>query len=52
MLCKLEKKDEEIELDKLSKNETGKLSMKYLSEIVRARYSELFYFISAELKKI
>lgn len=52
MLCKLEKKDEEIDLDKLSKNESWKLSLKYLSEIVRARYSELFYFISAELKKI
>ncbi|MDD2565302.1 MAG: cell division protein FtsA [Candidatus Gracilibacteria bacterium] len=52
MLCKLEKKDEEIDLDKLSKNETGKLSLKYLSEIARARYSEIFYFISSELKKI
>ncbi|EKE30149.1 MAG: hypothetical protein ACD_2C00037G0013 [uncultured bacterium (gcode 4)] len=52
MLCKTEKRDEEIELDKLSKNETGKISIKYLSEIVRARYSEMFYFISSELKKI
>ena len=39
-------------MNKLSKNETGKISIKYLSEIVRARYSEMFYFISAELKKI
>ncbi len=51
-LCKTEKRDEEIELDKLSKNETGKISLRYLSEIVRARYSEIFYFISSELKKI
>gem|GEM_PF-5210203 len=52
MLCKIEKKDEEIDLSKLSKNESGTLSIKYLSEIVRARYNELFYFITAELKKI
>lgn len=51
-LCKNEKKDEEIDLDKLQKNESWKVSLKYLSEIVRARYSELFYFISNELKQI
>ncbi|EKD66686.1 MAG: cell division protein FtsA [uncultured bacterium (gcode 4)] len=52
-LCKIEKwKDEEIELEKLSKNETGTLSMKYLSEITRARYAELFYYVNSELKKI
>jgi cell division ATPase FtsA len=52
MLCKTEKRDEELELEKLSKNESGKILIKYLSEIVRARYSEIFYFISSELKKI
>ncbi|MCK9272774.1 cell division protein FtsA [Candidatus Gracilibacteria bacterium] len=52
-LCKIEKgKDEEIELEKLSKNESGTLSMKYLSEITRARYAELFYYVNSELKKI
>ncbi|MDD2487178.1 MAG: cell division protein FtsA [Candidatus Gracilibacteria bacterium] len=52
-LCKQEKmKDEEIELEKLSKNETGNLAMKYLSEIARARYSEILYYVNVELKKI
>ncbi|EKE26137.1 MAG: hypothetical protein ACD_4C00415G0002 [uncultured bacterium (gcode 4)] len=52
-LCKLDKiKDEEIELEKLSKNETWTLSMKYLSEIARARYSEILYYTNNELKKI
>lgn len=50
--CKVDKKDEEIDLEKISKNEAWKISMKYLSEIVRARYSEIFYFINVELKKI
>lgn len=45
-------KDEEIQLSKLSKTETATVSKKYLSDIVRARYSEIFYFINAELKKI
>lgn len=45
-------KDEDIQLSKLSKTETATVSKKYLSEIVRARYSEIFYFINSELKKI
>ena len=45
-------KDEEIQLSKLSKNETSVISKKYLSEIVRARYAEIFYYVNAELKKI
>jgi cell division protein FtsA len=52
-LCSDEKsKDEEIDLAKLSKNESVKISRKYLSEIVRARYVELFYFVNQELKQL
>ena len=51
--CKEEKaKDDEIDLAKISKNETTTISRKYLSEIIRARYSEIFYFVNIELKKI
>lgn len=51
--CKIDKKkDEEIDLEKISKNDSGKISMNFLSEVVRARYSEIFYFITWELKKI
>ena len=45
-------KDEDIDLTKYSKLETTTVSKKYLSEIVRARYSEILYFVNAELKKI
>lgn len=45
-------KDEEIQLSKLSKTETATISKKYLSEIVRARYAEIFYYVNNELKKI
>lgn len=52
-LCKDEKtKDDEIDLAKISKNETTTISRKYLSEIIRARYSEIFYYVNNELKKI
>ena len=51
--CKDEKaKDDEIDLSKISKNETTTISRKYLSEITRARYSEIFYYVNNELKKI
>lgn len=53
LFCKDEKaKDEEIDLSKYSKTETAVISKKYLSEIARARYSEIFYFINTELKRI
>jgi cell division protein FtsA len=45
-------KDEEIDLSKYSKTETTTISKKYLSEIVRARYSEFFHFVNTELKRI
>lgn len=52
-LCKDEKvKDDEIDLAKISKSETTTISRKYLSEIIHARYSEIFYYVNAELKKI
>lgn len=52
-LAKEEKaRDEEIDLAKIAKNETATVSRKYLSEITRARYSEIFYYVNAELKKI
>ena len=52
-LCKDEKtKDEEIDLSKFSKTETDTIAKKYLSEIVRARYSEILYFVNTELKRI
>ena len=51
--CKDEKaKDDEIDLAKISKNEKTSISRKYLSEIIRARYSEIFYYVNNELKKI
>jgi len=53
MFCKEEKiKDEDIDLSKFNKHETTALSRKYLSEIVRARYQEIFYFVNQELKRI
>jgi cell division protein FtsA len=52
-LCKDEKaKDEDIDLSKFSKTETATISKKYLSEIARARYSEILYFVNTELKRI
>ncbi len=52
-LCKNDKiKEEEISLNKISKSETAIISNKYLSEILRARYSEIFYFVNNELKKV
>ena len=52
-LCKDEKyKDEEVDLSKYSKTETESISKKYLSEIARARYSEILYFVNTELKRI
>lgn len=45
-------RDEEIELSKLDKNETGTLSRKYLSEIVSARYKEILHYVNVELKRV
>lgn len=45
-------KDEEIQLSKLSKTETTTVSKRYLADISRARYSEIFHFVNSELKRI
>ena len=47
-----EAKDEDIDLSKLSKSETGTLSKKFLSEIVRARYGEMMHMINTELRRV
>jgi cell division ATPase FtsA len=36
----------------ISPSEEGSITNIYLSQIVTARYEEIFYFISQELKKI
>lgn len=45
-------RDEEIELSRLVKTETGTVSKKFLAEIIGARYREIFFLVNAELKKI
>lgn len=47
-----ELEDKEINLSKYSDSEESDISLKYLSEIVTARYDEILYFIKQELKKI
>jgi len=44
--------DEEIDLSVLNIWEEGTFSRLYLSQIVTARYEELFYFVRQELKKV
>jgi cell division protein FtsA len=52
-LEKLEKyQDHEIDLSKLHIGEDGMLSRLYLSQIVTARYEEIFYFVREELRKV
>lgn len=43
---------EEINLNKLDKNETSIASTKYVSEIIEARLNEIFLMIKDELRKI
>lgn len=45
-------KEQEIQLSEISSSEEGTISNIYLSQIVTARYEEIFSFITAELKKI
>jgi len=45
-------KEVEISLSEISENEEGSITNLYLSQIVSARYEEILYFISAELKKV
>lgn len=42
----------DIKLEEISPNEDWEITNLYLSQIVTARYEEILYFISAELKKI
>jgi len=52
-ICKdKELKPEEINLSEINPVETWKIEDKYLSEIARARYEEIFYYVNVELKKI
>ncbi len=45
-------RDEEIDLSRLGKGETGTISRKYLSEIISARYKEILHHVNMELKRI
>lgn len=43
---------EEIDLNKLDKNEQGLASVKYIAEIIEARLNEIFLMIKDELRKV
>jgi cell division protein FtsA len=43
--------DEEIDLTKISDVDTTAISRKFLTEILRARYMEIFHYVNMELKK-
>ena len=45
-------KEIEIELKDIAQSEEGSVSNVYLSQIVTARYEEIFFFVSQELKKV
>ncbi|MCD5380811.1 cell division protein FtsA [Candidatus Gracilibacteria bacterium] len=44
--------DKQLKLEKLGMGEEGEISLEYLSQIVTARYEEIFHFIREELKSI
>ncbi|MBC7503858.1 cell division protein FtsA [Candidatus Gracilibacteria bacterium] len=44
--------DEEIDLAKLSNNETMNISRNFMNDIIRARYEEILHHIVMELKKV
>lgn len=46
------KKDEEIDLRKIDKNEEGKVSRQHVAEIIQARLEEIFDLVNKELKTI
>jgi cell division protein FtsA len=46
------KPDAEIDLKKIDPNEEGKVSLKYVSEIIEARLNEILVMIRDELRKI
>ena len=45
-------KEIEVNLSEIAQSEDGVISNIYLSQIVTARYEEIFYFVSQELKKV
>lgn len=51
-LDELETKEREILLSEILPSEEGSITNLYLSQIVSARYEEIFYFVSQELKRI
>ncbi len=51
-LASAAKKDEEINLAKIDKNEEGKVSRHHVAVIVQARLEEIFSMVNKELKKI
>lgn len=44
--------DEEIDLSQISSTDTITISRKFLNEIIRARYEEIFHHVVMELKKV
>jgi len=46
------KKDTEVDLSKIDKQEEGRVSVKHVAEIVEARLEEIFDLVNKELKKI
>jgi cell division protein FtsA len=46
------KKDLEIDLSKIDKQEDGKVSSKHIAEIVEARLEEIFDLVNKELKRV
>lgn len=46
------KKDSEIDLTKIDKQEEGRVSIKHVAEIIEARLEEIFDLVNKELKKI
>lgn len=44
--------DEEIDLSQLSNVDTISISRRFMNEIIRARYEEIFHHVNMELKKV
>ncbi len=44
--------DEEIDLSKFSNIDTINVSRKFMAEIIKARYQEIFHYVNLELKKV
>lgn len=44
--------DEEIDLSKISNIDTLTVSRKFMNEIIKARYEEIFHHVTMELKNV